>query len=118
MSVMLQATRQQAEGCPDFRARLQETGTTLLAEASEYDGFWRIGMKAETAVRTPQSERRNVFGQNKAGMDRELSAKSRKWARILRLVITSKGKPVYPTFLAVKLAFKAPHGKEVLYFAR
>ena len=68
VSVMLQATRQQAEGCPDFRARLQETGTTLLAEASEKDGFWGIGMKAEAAARTPQSERRRVFGKNKAGV--------------------------------------------------
>ena len=41
----------------------------------------------------------------KAAVVREITEQTEEWARILRLVTEAKEKPIYPTFLAIKLAF-------------
>ena len=66
-SVMVQATRQQALGCERFRRRLLATGTALLAEASETDGEWGIGMGPDAAARVPVAGRAEAFGNNYHG---------------------------------------------------
>ena len=36
---------------------------------------------------------------------REIKEQTDEWARVLRMVTEAKEKPIYPTFLAIKLAF-------------
>ena len=65
--VMVVACVMQAEGNPEFEAKLLGTGDALLAEAKSNCRWWGIGHKADEAANIAPADRARKWGANHAG---------------------------------------------------